>query len=155
MLVVGWVGWGPHLHPTLLTPDEQYTHVSLWALLSAPLLLGNDLTKLDDFTLNLITNDEVIAIDQDKLGKQAIPVIKANGIEVWKKELADGNIALGIFNVSEENKDFTLNLHDFGISRNAILRDLWRQENLGKVKEFTTKIPAHGVKLLKVFLNDM
>ena len=155
MLVVGWVGWGPHLHPTLLTPDEQYTHVSLWALLSAPLLLGNDLTKLDDFTLNLITNDEVIAIDQDKLGKQAIPVIKANGIEVWKKELADGNIALGIFNVSEENKDFTLNLHDFGISRNAILRDLWRQKNLGEVKEFTTKIPAHGVKLLKVFLNDM
>ncbi|NOX65447.1 MAG: glycoside hydrolase family 27 protein [Chlorobi bacterium] len=103
MLVVGWVGWGPNLHQSELTPDEQYTHVSLWSMLSAPLLLGNDLTKLDTFTLNLITNDEVIAIDQDKLGKQATPVIKTDDIQVWKKELSDGNIAIGIFNVSKEN----------------------------------------------------
>ena len=61
MLVVGWVGWGSNLHPTHLTPNEQYSHVSLWCLLSAPLLLGCDLAKLDDFTLNLLTNDEVLA----------------------------------------------------------------------------------------------
>ena len=63
MLVVGWVGWGPNLHPTNLTPDEQYTHISLWCLLSSPLLIGCDLTRLDDFTLNLLTNDEVLAIE--------------------------------------------------------------------------------------------
>ncbi len=154
MLVLGWVGWGPHLHQTLLTPDEQYTHVSLWALLSAPLLLGNDLTKLDDFTLNLITNDEVIAIDQDKLGKQAIPVIKKNGIEVWKKELVDGNIAIGVFNVSKENKDFILNLYNLEINENVIIRDVWRQENLGELSKLNIRVPVHGVKLLKIFLNN-
>jgi len=67
MLVVGWVGWGPNLHPTRLTPDEQYTHISLWALLSAPLLIGCDLTRLDDFTLNLLTNDEVLGQDATEL----------------------------------------------------------------------------------------
>jgi len=68
MLVVGMVGWGTP-HPTKLTPDEQYTHISLWCLLSAPLLLGADLDKLDDFTLSLLTNDEVLAVNQDSLGK--------------------------------------------------------------------------------------
>ena len=71
MLVVGKVGWGPNLHPTGLTPDEQYTHITLWCLLSAPLLIGCDMTQLDDFTLSLLTNDEVLAVDQDPLGKQA------------------------------------------------------------------------------------
>src|SRR5438034_7619572 len=71
MLVVGLVGWGPKLHPTKLTPDEQYTHISLWCLLSAPLLIGCDMERLDPFTLSLLTNDEVLAIDQDRLAKSA------------------------------------------------------------------------------------
>ena len=71
MLVVGHVGWGPQLHATKLTPDEQYTHISMWCLLSAPLLIGCDMERLDPFTLNLLTNDEVLALDQDALGKQA------------------------------------------------------------------------------------
>src|SRR6185503_17858352 len=57
MLVVGLVGWGPELHQTQLLPDEQYTHISLWSLLAAPLLLGNDLARLDDFTIGLLSND--------------------------------------------------------------------------------------------------
>jgi hypothetical protein len=69
MLVVGWVGWGPSLHPTQLTPDEQYTHISLWSLLSAPLLIGCDLERLDGFTLNLLTNDEVIAARPGPVGQ--------------------------------------------------------------------------------------
>lgn len=71
MLVVGYVSVGASIHPTRLTPDEQYTHISLWCLLSAPLLIGCDLDRLDDFTLGLLTNDEVLAIDQDSLGQQA------------------------------------------------------------------------------------
>ncbi len=71
MLVVGKVGWGPNLHPTRLTPNEQYTHISLWSLLSAPLLIGCDMTQLDPFTFSLLSNDEVIAVNQDPLGKQA------------------------------------------------------------------------------------
>ena len=69
-MILGQIGWGDP-HPTRLTADEQYTHVSLWCLLSAPLLIGCDLTKIDPFTLSLLTNDEVLAIDQDSLGRQA------------------------------------------------------------------------------------
>lgn len=153
MLVVGWVGWGPNLHQSELTPDEQYTHISLWSLLSAPLLLGNDLTKLDDFTLNLLTNDEVIAIDQDKLGKQATSVIKTAEIEVWKKELSDGNFAIGLFNVSNKNRDFNLKLKKLGLNGEVKFRDVWRQQDIRKISnEFRTRIPSHGVKLVKVFL---
>jgi len=153
MLVLGWVGWGPNLHQSELTPDEQYTHVSLWSMLSAPLLLGNDLTKLDDFTLNLITNDEVIAINQDKLGKQAIPVIKTDNIQIWKKELSDGNIAIGIFNVGDETQNYKLNLKKLGVNSEVALRNVWRQKDIGKFQnEYETRIPSHGVKLLKVFL---
>ncbi len=74
MLVVGHVGWGPKLHLTKLTPDEQYTEVSLWCLLSAPLLIGCDLAQGDDFTLGLLTNDEVLDINQDPLGRQAVQI---------------------------------------------------------------------------------
>ena len=152
MLVVGWLGWGHNLHRTRLSPDEQYTHVSLWALLSAPLLLGNDLTKLDDFTLNLITNDEVIAIDQDKLGKQASRVFDKDSIQVWKKQLADGNTAIGIFNVSLKNKDFNLGFSKIGLNRKLKLRDVWRQKDIGEYEgNFEVRIPAHGVRLLKIY----
>jgi alpha-galactosidase len=100
MLVVGKVGWGPRLRPTGLTPDEQYTHLSLWCLLSAPLLLGCDLTQLDDFTLSLLSNDEVLAVDQDALGTQATRARHDDeaGSEIWSKALTDGTIAVGLFN---------------------------------------------------------
>ncbi|HEX4645662.1 MAG TPA: NPCBM/NEW2 domain-containing protein, partial [Verrucomicrobiae bacterium] len=65
MLVVGYVGWSARVRPTKLTPNEQYTHISLWCLLCSPLLIGCDMTKLDDFTLNLLTNDEVLEVSQD------------------------------------------------------------------------------------------
>lgn len=151
MLVVGWVGWGPSLHPTNLTPDEQYTHISLWSMLSAPLLIGCDLTRLDEFTLNLLTNDEVLAIDQDPLGSQAVPVIKKGDIQVWKKKLADGNYAIGIFNLGKESGSYTLNFSDAGLKGSVKLRDLWRQKELGAFKDkYEAKVPSHGVVLIKV-----
>ena len=101
MLIVGQVGWGK-LHPTRLTPDEQYTHISLWCLLSAPLLIGCDMTKLDDFTLNLLENDEVLAIDQDALGKEATCVINDGDIRIYEKVLEDGGHAVGFFNLGVE-----------------------------------------------------
>lgn len=150
MLVVGWVGWGPSLHPTKLTPDEQYTHISLWSLLSSPLLIGCDLTRLDDFTLNLLTNDEVLAIDQDPLGSQAVPVIKKGNIQVWKKKLADGCYALGVFNLGKETESFTLSFSEAGLNENTALRDLWRQKDLGSFQDkYEVKVPSHGVVLIK------
>lgn len=95
MLIVGKVGWSKDLHPTRLTHDEQYTHVSLWCLLSAPLLIGCDMTQLDDFTMGLLTNDEVIAVDQDPLGKQASRVAQERPKQIWAKDLEDGSKAVG------------------------------------------------------------
>ncbi len=151
MLVVGWVGWGPNLHPTRLTPDEQYTHISLWSLLSAPLLIGCDLTRLDDFTLNLITNDEVIAVNQDPLGKQAIRKFNENGTQVWVKELEDGNHAVGIFNLGNETQKIAVNFSDIGVRPKNKIRDLWRQKNLGEFSgKFETAITSRGVMLFKL-----
>lgn len=150
MLIVGWVGWGPNLHPTRLTPDEQYTHISLWCMLSAPLLIGCDLERLDAFTLNLLTNDEVLAIDQDPLGKQATPVVTAGDIQVWVKELADGTKAIGIFNLGEKTETFSLEFPAVGLTGEVPIRDLWRQKDLGLFKNsFETRIPSHGVILVK------
>jgi len=100
MLVVGKVGWGPKLHPTGLTPDEQYTHITQWALLGAPLLIGCDMTQMDSFTLGLLTNDEVLAVNQDRMCLQARRIKEdlGDGTEVWAKPLADGTIAVGVFN---------------------------------------------------------
>lgn len=152
MLVVGWVGWGPNLHPTKLTPDEQYTHISLWSLLSSPLLIGCDLERLDPFTLNLLTNDEVLAINQDRLGKQATPQIKKGDIQVWVKPLSDGNTAIGVFNLGDQSLSYTVNLKDINIDSDVALRDLWRQKDLGSASEkLDVKVPAHGVVLLKLF----
>lgn len=151
MMIVGHVGWGDNLHPTRLTADEQYTHVSLWCLLSAPLLIGCDLSKLDDFTLNLLTNDEVIAVDQDPLGKQAQQIIKTDDYQVWMKEMEDGSHAIGIFNLL--NKDDVVRFYwkDIGISNNQKVRDLWRQKDIGNFSTmFATKVAAHGVTLIKV-----
>jgi hypothetical protein len=151
MLIVGQVGWGENLHPTNLNPDEQYTHISLWCLLSAPLLIGCDISKLDDFTLNLLTNDEVLAVDQDPLGKQAQQVIKNDRYQVWVKELEDGTKAIGIFNLSDDHMKITINRNELGLPDKCKVRDLWRQKDLGSFKEsFTAKVVPHGVILLKI-----
>lgn len=151
MLVVGWVGWGPNLHPTRLTPDEQYTHISLWALLSAPLLIGCDLERLDDFTINLLTNDEVLAVNQDREGKQAVPVIKQGDIQIWVKELYDGGKAVGIFNLGESSTDYELIFDSINLTGNKEIVDLWRNKILvSGVDRYKFRVPSHGVVLTKI-----
>jgi alpha-galactosidase len=153
MLIVGEVGWG-RMHPTRLTPDEQYTHISLWCLLSAPLLIGCDMEKLDDFTLSLLTNDEVLALDQDVLGKQATCVIKEGDVRIYEKELSDGSRAVGFFNLGITLKE--LQFTDFAklsLSGKQVVRDLWRQKDVVTVNaakdSLALTIPAHGVVLYK------
>ncbi len=151
MLTVGWVGWGENLHRTHLTPDEQYTHMSMWSLLSAPLLLGCDLSKLDDFTVSLLTNDAVIAVDQDPLGIPAKEVYKRENIVVYAKPLEDGSIAVGIFNLADHYQKFILPLNILNIQGKYELIDLWRQASLGKLHlPYQTGVTAHGVVLLKL-----
>ena len=153
MLVVGNVGWGPNLHPSKLTPDEQYTHISLWCLLSAPLLIGCPIEQLDDFTLNLLTNDEVLEVNQDPLGDQAKQVVEEEEFQVWAKKMEDGSLAVGLFNMdSYEHKIVTVEWSQLGINDHHRVRDLWRQNDVGTFKNnFQTKVPPHGVVMVRVF----
>ncbi len=149
MLVVGHVGWGPNVRPTKLTPNEQYTHMTLWSLLSAPLLIGCDLTKLDPFTLNLLTNDEVIDINQDSLGKQAVKVAGDDLHPIYVKKLADGSVAVGLFNRDEEAATMTVKYEDLGWGKSPVVRDVWAQIDIaGSVEAFSAEVPAHGAKLI-------
>ena len=151
MLVVGKVGWG-NLHPTHLTPNEQYTHISLWCLLSAPLLIGCDMTQLDPFTLNLLENDEVLAIDQDALGNEATTVLRNGETRVYAKDLEDGSKAVGLFNLGEMPAQVTVQWRDIRLKGKQHIRDLWRQKDLGSFKDsFSAEVPRHGVVLIRVW----
>lgn len=150
MLVIGKVGWGESQHNTRLTPDEQYTHISLWSLLSSPLLIGCDLGHLDPFTLNLLTNDEVLAIDQDVLGKQARQVIKKDNCQIWVKELKGGDMAIGIFNISDKYQIITLGAAADLLKGHLKIFDVWTQQSItGGTDKLSFKIPPHGVKLIR------
>jgi len=151
MLVVGKVGWGDNQRNSRLSPDEQYTHISLWSLLSSPLLIGCDMGKLDRFTLGLLTNDEVIAIDQDALGKEARQAIKTDNYQIWIKDLEDGSKAVGIFNTSDKYQTITLKIKDNELGGYTKIRDVWQQKYIIiSGTNFTTKVAPHGVMLVKL-----
>lgn len=156
MLVVGAVGWGEP-HPCKLTPNEQYSHISLWCLLAGPLLLGCDfLQTRDEFTLSLLKNREVIAVNQDALGDMGLRLDTENpeGIEIVVKQLADGSAAVGLFNRAETAQVATLRFPDIGKTGEHVVRDLWRQVDIGEVTdEFHANVPAHGVILVKLYKN--
>ena len=138
-----------------LTPDECYTHMTLWAMLSAPLLIGCDLSKMDPFTVSLFSNDEVLAVDQDRLGKQGGCCIKKGTTEFWTRELADGTMALAFFNRGDEPAMMVWRMDGFGDDRGPWLpdeiRDLWRQKDLPLGQTTITMVVApHGAELLRL-----
>ena len=152
MLIVGRMGlWSRQVRPTRLTPNEQYTHISLWCLLASPLLLGCDMAQLDDFTLNLLCNDEVLAVNQDTLGRQATRVAKTDSAQVWARDMEDGSKAVGLFNLGDEDAKVSAKWADLGLAGKQSVRDLWRQQDLGGFDtEFTADVPRHGVVLVRV-----
>ena len=167
MLIVGNVTTGTDLHPTRLTPDEQYSHVSLFALLAAPLIIGCPIEQLDPFTLNLLTNDEVIGVNQDPLGKPARLVAEQDGVQIWSKPLEDGSLAVGLFNTAdfgktpqsyfrwgdETPKTFQLDFAKVGLKGKYRIRDLWRQKDLGEFEgSFETEIRHHGVVMIRIYM---
>lgn len=151
MLIVGKVGWSANLRDSRLTPDEQYTHISLWTLMASNMLIGCDIAQMDDFTVGLLCNNEVNAVNQDILGKQAQRVVETSDIQIFLRPLADGSHALGIFNVGDT--DLTVNLGQYlpqiGSERLTAVRDLWRQKDLSTT-DLRYFVPTHGVKYLKV-----
>ncbi len=135
--------------PPPLTPDEQIAQMSLWSLLSAPLIIGGDLTTLDKFSLSILTNDEVIAVDQDPLGRPARKVLVHGALSVWVKDLEDGSKAVGLFNLGDSEETIVAVSSDLGFAEKGRVRDLWRHKDLG---EFTGVLRAlvapHGVVLV-------
>jgi alpha-galactosidase len=151
-LLLGYLSdWKGGTAPTPLTPNEQYTHVSLWALVAAPLIFSGDITRLDDFTLGLLTNDDVIDVDQDPLGKPGRRVAKTGDVEIWVRELEDGSKAVGLFNRGEGVVPVTASWADIGVAGPQKVRDLWRRKDLGTSDgSFTAYVARHGVVLIRV-----
>ncbi|MDQ2730670.1 MAG: NPCBM/NEW2 domain-containing protein [Armatimonadota bacterium] len=150
MLVVGRVGWG-NPHPSHLTPNEQLLHITMWCLQSAPLLIGCDMSRLDPFTTALLSNDEVLAVNQDPLGTPAGRMSQDGETEVWARNLADGSMAVGLFNRGGEAAPVTAHWDDLELIGTQPVRDLWLHKDLGdSTDSFTATVPAHGAMLLKI-----
>lgn len=158
MLVVGQIGWGKP-RECRLTRDEQITHLSLWTLLSAPLLIGCDLTRMDDLTLRLLCNDEVIAVNQDILGRQACCVKDARLTDtrgnlrshetIYAKILDKGDFAVGLFNRGPEPAIVRLNWSDIDITGECKVRDVWGRKDIGIFNgSFEMGVRAHGAQLI-------
>jgi len=151
-LLLGYLSnWKGQTAPSPLTPNEQYSHVSLWCLVAAPLIFSGDMTRLDPFTLNLLCNDEVIEVDQDPLGKPGLRVAISGALEVWTRDLEDGSKAVGLFNRGESEATVTARWADLRISGTHLARDLWRQKDLGTFdRAFSASVPRHGALLAKL-----
>jgi hypothetical protein len=142
------------VHPdrwTRFTRDEQLTLMSLWSLAPSPLMLGMNLPDNDDWTTALLTNPEVVALNQDALGKPARRIFISNlPAELWVRELADGSHAVGLFNRTGAAAKVALNWREAGFSQAPKIRDLWLRKDLERSKVFATQLPAHGCVLLRV-----
>ncbi len=152
MLCVGKMHWNG-FKGSRLTPNEQYTHMSLWCLVGAPLMIGCDMTRLDDFTYGLLSNDEVLAVDQDPLGLGAAKIATDGMGEIWARPLVDGSVAVGLLNANFIEQDITLDLAASGLEGGWRVRDLWRQVDEGEVRGVYTakKVPGHATHLVRLW----
>ncbi len=151
MMVVGEMLTAETHHPTYLTQNEQYTHVSLWSVMNAPLLLGNDLTKLDDFTKSLLVNDEIIAVNQDTLGRQARRVYHDDATDIWSRPMANGDTVCCVVNRYPFTRGIYLKWSFSDLEGEYAVRDLWRQKDLGIFKDgWRVRVPAHAAVVVRL-----
>ena len=157
MLVLGrnvWAGKGAENGDSRLTPNEQYTHMSMWCMLASPLMIGCDLANIDEFTLSLLTNDEVLAVDQDELGAAAALIVEdvAARTEIWARPLADGSMAFALLNADDEEQKIRFDFAALGISGKWRVRDLWRQSDEGVFShEYGVSVPGHATHMARLF----
>ncbi len=136
-----------------MTTAEYRSHFSLWCMLAAPLMAGNDLKNMSAEIKEILTNKEVIAIDQDPLGMEGRRVRKNGDSEVWGKQMKDGSRAVALLNRGASDADISLSWEDLGYPAHlaAAVRDLWAKKDLGKFTgTFSAKVPSHGVVMLRV-----
>ena len=152
MLCVGKMHWNG-FKGSRLTPNEQVTHISLWCLVGAPLMIGCDMTRLDAFTFSLLANDEVIAIDQDPRGAGATKIAaKAPFEEIWARPLEDGSIAVGLLNAGFITTEMTFDLAAAGLEGAWKVRDVWRQRDEGEFAgEYRRKVFGHATHLIRLW----
>jgi alpha-galactosidase len=151
MLVVGTVGWGGEQRRAGLTRNEQISHVTLWALLPAPLLIGCDLAALDDFTRALLTNHDVLAVNQDALGLPARRTWADGEAEVWMRPLADGTLAVAAFNGGRTWRDVDVDWSSTTWKGAQPVRNLWMQRDEGRfLNHYNAGLPRHAALLLKI-----
>lgn len=153
-ILIGTVGDARHTdlnaQRSKLTADEQYSYMSMWSLMAAPLFFSGDMTKLDAFTRNVLCNSEVIDIDQDPLGKQAEIVRKTDQEFVLARPLEDGSLAVGLFNLTTEPRSISITWSDVGLTGTQTVRDVWRQHDLGSaVGTYSASVSAHSVELVR------
>jgi alpha-galactosidase len=134
-----------------LTDDEARMQMSLWSLLAAPLIAGNDLTRMRANVQAILTDREVIAIDQDAAGQQGFRVAEEGPLQVWMKPLAGGAKAVGLFNLGVGPAPITVEWKDLGLGRAATVRDVWSKTDMGQLKKsYTALVAEHAVALIVV-----
>jgi alpha-galactosidase len=130
-----------------MAENEQHFQMSIWSILPAPLLMSCDINKLSDFHMSLLTNEEVIAVNQDPLGLPAKPV---NGdTKVLAKPLSDGTIAVGFFNHTDDELELSFTPKSVGLDGSQLIRDIWAKKDLGEFAEYKEKVPARSARLFK------
>ncbi|MCD6346498.1 MAG: NPCBM/NEW2 domain-containing protein [Bacteroidales bacterium] len=167
-ILIGWVGNAFKMGEgvkTSLSPNEQYFYMSMWSLMASPLIFSGDMAKLDPFTLNVLCNHEVIAVNQDPLGRQGKIIREEKNNMIMVKLLQDGSLAVGLFQVSgkvtnpvdnfdwdaKKGTEISLSWAEIGVSGPQSVRDLWRQRDLGVFEDgISLKVPWHGVQMLRI-----
>jgi len=138
--------------PTKLTPDEQYSYMSMWSLMASPLIFSGDMNYLDEFTLNVLCNSEVIEVDQDSLGRQARIVRHTESDFVLAKPMEDGSLAVGVFNIGEKQARIQVTWAELGLTGQRRVRDVWRQKDIGQASgQLSVEVNRHGVTLVRLF----
>jgi alpha-galactosidase len=152
-LIIGNIGQGGgNVAPCPLSPNEQYSYMSLWCMMAAPLFYSGDLNTLDAFTLNVLCNPEVIEVDQDPLGQSARTVALADDAVLFVKDMQDGSKAVALCNPGEMEIPVTANWSDLGLTGKQRVRDLWRQSDLGAFDQaFSAKVGRHGTLLIRLW----
>ena len=149
MLCVGCGLWN-EFKGCRLAPNEQYTHMSIWALAASPLLIGCDLEKLDDFTMSILRNDEMIDIDQDPLGQAASCIVDGESHEIWARPLVDGSIAVGLFNKGLSPREIAFDMAAAGMDGAWKVRDVWRQKDEGVARGvYKANVYGHATHLVR------
>ncbi|MHC4198553.1 MAG: putative Ig domain-containing protein [Planctomycetota bacterium] len=160
MLVVGKLGWG-EARENRLTPDEQITHITLWSILASPLLLGCDLAQLDEFTLNLMSNDGMLEVNQDPLGRQGHCLREVRRTDAsgrvtvhecaYTRELEGGDVAVALFNRADSPAEVEVSWAELGIEGARAARDIWADRDMGKVDgKLAMGVPSHGAQFVRL-----